>query len=422
MEELVGHRLEADGSPGVGVGPDGAAARLQRLPPAVADRAVELLTAAAGEHVESLLDIGSAVNGDAVLVLPHLPVGLADLLQRGLTPGEAVTILVPLAGTIERLHATGIAHGVIRVAAVRFDERGAPVLTGFAHAVRRGAGADPGFEVAVAADRAAFRALADTVLRAAGPAAAALAGELASGALDFAALPHALFALADPAPVRLEARAPTSLVPEPPGRLFPAAPPAPEPGREAPRPLQTALQQRLGSAAAAIGLLRGVRLRVWVAAAASLALLAAAVVLLPGRGAAEERAARPSAATRAAAPSPTVPPPVRAVVPREPLAASRMLLAERNRCLAAGSSVCLARVESGGSPVSAEDAAAIAGAVEPVSVSTSALHLRSASGGTAVLTAGDRTVLLIREAGDWRLRDVIGPPIARSTARSAGGG
>jgi hypothetical protein len=108
-------------------------------------------------------------------------------------------------------------------------------------------------------------------------------------------------------------------------------------------------------------------------------------------------------------------------VPGEPLAAGRILLAERSRCLAAGSRACLARIESAGSPVAVEDAAAVAGAVEPVRVPAAGLRLRSVAGGTAVLSAGDRTVLLLREPSGWRLRDVIGPPTARSTARSGPG-
>jgi hypothetical protein len=109
-------------------------------------------------------------------------------------------------------------------------------------------------------------------------------------------------------------------------------------------------------------------------------------------------------------------------VPDEPLAAARVLLAERRRCLDAGSLRCLAALESAGSPVAIQDEAAVAGAVEAVAVPESGLRLRSRSGGAAVLTAADRTVLLLEEPAGWRLRDVLGPPTPRSTARAGDAG
>jgi eukaryotic-like serine/threonine-protein kinase len=432
MEDLVGHRLERHGDVLVGRPPGGSAARLLRLPPQQADAVVQALTAAAGEHVEALLDIGTAVNGDAVLVLPELPASLAELLVSGVTPGEAVTILVPLAATVARLHEVGVAHGALDVPVVRFDRRGAPVLTGFERSVRREVAGEPAFAAAEAADDAALRRLAATVLRVAGARADGLAAELATGALTTTALPDALFALAEPAPVRLSRPPAAELepAPGPPGRLVP---PAAEVPRSAAAHRPALLPVLSGAAfpsgalrrvlAGALRMLRTVRPRVWATAAASLALLAAALVLLPGHGAAG--AAGPSTAatpSRAAGRAPVQHvAPSAAAIPAEPLAAARALLAERRRCLALGSRACLARIESAGSPVAIEDAAATAGAVEAVTVPEARLRLRSSSGGTAVLTAGDRTVLLLREPGGWRLRDAIGPPTTRSTARSEGG-
>jgi hypothetical protein len=427
VEDLVGYRVERNDGAVVGVPPSGDAVRLHRLPPARADALVALLSAATGEHVEALLDVGTAVNGDTVLVLPELPTALADLLARGIAPGEAVTVLAPLAATVARLHEQGIAHGALGVHAVRFDARGAPVLTGFGAGLRRepGGTAEPAFLAAAAGDDAGLRGLAGAVLRAAGPAAAPLAAEFASGQLSTEALPAALFALADPAPVRLDAQLREKPDDEPPGRLVaPAAPALLQPSvrRLSRLPGAGAARSALTSS---VGALRAVRLRIWVVAAASLALLAGALVLLPGRGAAGAPEPRPVASATSRAPaSARAAPPTEAAppIPTEPLAAARALLAARRSCLLHGSTACLARVESAGSPILIEDAAVTAGAVEPVLVPESRLRLRSTSGGTAVLAAGDRTVLLVREPDGWRLRDAIGPPTRGSTARSTSGG
>jgi hypothetical protein len=300
---------------------------------------------------------------------------------------------------------------------VRFDERGAPVLVGFDRGVRREDAGDAGFAAAESADDAALRALAVAVLQAAGPTAAALAAELASGALALAALPDALFALADPAPVRLASRAAPSAGAGPAGRLVAPQEPVHRPAPRLRIPAVAARWRARAVLGACRRFVRGVRLRVWLAAGSSLALLAGALVVLPGRGVASAPEAAGPAHPARPRPSATVP--AAPVVPRQPVAAARVLLAERERCLDARSVACLARLESPASPVAIEDAAAVAGAGEPVAVPASGMRLRSRSGGAAVLTAGDRTVLLIDEPDGWRLRDVIGPPTRRSTARSS---
>ncbi len=59
--------------------------------------------------------------------------GLAALLRQRseLSPGEAVTALVPLLGAVGSLHSLGYTHGAISALNVLFDDRGAPVLIGF---------------------------------------------------------------------------------------------------------------------------------------------------------------------------------------------------------------------------------------------------------------------------------------------------
>src|SRR5690606_5208695 len=63
------------------------------------------LDRARGEHVVAVLDVAADEHG-TVLVLERLTGGsLDELLERrpGLAAGEAVTILAPLAATVERL-------------------------------------------------------------------------------------------------------------------------------------------------------------------------------------------------------------------------------------------------------------------------------------------------------------------------------
>ncbi|MFW8745518.1 protein kinase domain-containing protein, partial [Mesorhizobium japonicum] len=123
----------------------------------------------AGAHVVALLDV-AADDDRLTLVLPRLPGGdLARLLAQRTTleGGEAVTILAPIAATVVRLHDAGVAHGALRAGSVLFDDDGAPVLTGFGSAAMFAPGA-PEVErervPEVAADRAALRAIASTVL------------------------------------------------------------------------------------------------------------------------------------------------------------------------------------------------------------------------------------------------------------------
>ncbi|WP_299035091.1 serine/threonine-protein kinase [uncultured Pseudokineococcus sp.] len=66
-----------------------------------------------------------------VLVLDHAPgASLAALVaERGaLDPGEVVTVLVPLAGVLAGLHATGVVHGDVSPGNVLFAEDGRPLL------------------------------------------------------------------------------------------------------------------------------------------------------------------------------------------------------------------------------------------------------------------------------------------------------
>lgn len=216
-------------------GPTGERVTLRRFDArAAAAPPVQALLRAAGSHVEALLDIGTAPNGDPVLVLTHLPHRLSDLLAaRRLSPGEVVTVLVPLVQTLDRLHAAGVAHAALGPAAVRFDPMGAPVLTGFDDAVLALGPRDGRFASAVSADDQALTTLASALVSRARPGArpvrfgreaAAGLGVPAGGTADpthgTAASVQALFDWADPEPVLLADGSPSLRSTAAPGRII----------------------------------------------------------------------------------------------------------------------------------------------------------------------------------------------------------
>ncbi|HWR84384.1 MAG TPA: protein kinase, partial [Rhodoglobus sp.] len=128
------------------------------------------LERAGGPHSVRLLDVAVEADGTPVAVLERLGGGsLGRLLldRSALSPGEAVTLLAPIALAVARLHDAGVLHGGIRPEAVLFDEAGTPTLAAFGRARLVDAAlppaareAEPGF----AADRAALLGVAGAVL------------------------------------------------------------------------------------------------------------------------------------------------------------------------------------------------------------------------------------------------------------------
>ncbi|HWL02347.1 MAG TPA: hypothetical protein VNQ52_08255 [Microbacteriaceae bacterium] len=331
------------------------------LPRPEALRVAAALWRARGAHVARLVDV-RGLGGRVQLVLEDGAVPLEDVLARDLLLGEAVTLLVPLAECVDGLAVAGVAHGAISPGTVRLDVRGSPVLGGFESAQ---VADDLDEHAGGSADRAAFCALARTVLAAVTGAEApcgALVADLDSidpttrGSLS--AFAERLLAAAPPLPVRLG---------------LPARPPEPVPpvvrgsdgvlGRL--RRLRGALRSRLGR----------VRSRFWVPAIAAGLGLAAAVVLLPGADSAEE--GMPASGLKT--PSPATPRPTDTVPPPRPT----------------------------GAPT----------ARDPVSA---ALALRPDARGAAIVDdygdvvlleletpAGVETVLIERTEYGWRLRDTM---------------
>ncbi|GAA2754301.1 hypothetical protein [Amnibacterium kyonggiense] len=358
---------------------------------------LEALLLGAGPHLEPVLDVGGAANGDLVVVLPVPAARLTTLLEApgGLTPGESVTVLVPLAQALHRLHAAGVAHGGIRAGAVVLDADGSPAWTApLAPSLLRAVG-PAAFAVRVGEDEVGFRALCGALL---GPASV-------PDAPDLEQLAVRLFAVAPPEPVRLVRSAATPPA-GPPSRLLPASAPT--------APQRVAAD---GRAAAVLASLRVVRPRTWGALGAAAVLLATAVVLLPSGDAAPAAtaASTPVAPTRTASTASSGSSASSAGVPAStgPADALRRLLADRDRCLERGSEPCLRGVDAAGSPVLDADLAAVRAGVDAARLDPARLTV-TASGATALGTVGRGTALAIRDRNGWRLRDVVAePPVGR---------
>jgi len=228
-EVLLGHPAGEAG--------DAVPAAIKRYRTDVTDESVigeiEALDRAAGTHVVEIIDVTTGGDGARLLILKRLSgASLARLLaDRGsLSPGEAVTVLAPVAATLARAHRAGVSHGTIGPESILFDGAGAPVLARFG----RSGLMSPGLPAAaldldggVAADRRAFSALVTRVLDR-----ASLAG-LTGEPVDLDELSARLFDVAEPLPVDFSHRSgePTPAVAS---RLY-RADPVGEPGRRAGR-------------------------------------------------------------------------------------------------------------------------------------------------------------------------------------------
>ena len=248
-------------------------------------RQAAVLWRARGPHVARLVDASSREDGSTRLVVEHGDVPLAEVLARAPTIGEAATILVPLAESMELLAVAGVAHGGIAVDAVRLDARGAPVLGGFESASLLDAGRDVGRETSNA-DRASFIALAREVLGAVrdedAAATAAVRAALdevevmAPGAL--AVFVERVLGTAQPEPVRLGG-APKAATSDRPASRPPTLSRASI--RQERRPSLGARTQAMVAAVLRGRKLPKVRPKFWVPAVAAVVAVVAALVLVP---------------------------------------------------------------------------------------------------------------------------------------------
>jgi hypothetical protein len=382
---------------------------------------IEALHRAAGEHVVALQDV-SVDEQESVLVFERLPNGtLAELLERrgGLDPGEAVTILAPLATTIDRLHAAGVAHGRLSLGAVGFRDDGAPTLTGFGGARLFPAGSPEVVLESVPAvldDRAAIREIATLVLArvVGGRASAAKAVSTAIADAAPGTVATLLFDFAPATPVRFDEDGDVVSA-----RLGEPREPGPvaDPQRSVLPPwLATLLPEwvsdRLAESLAPMSAvwaawdLRRRRLALGALAGGVTVLVAVAAVPAPNEAPAVVE-------VTPVASSPTID---ERELPDDPVAAANLLLAARERCLRDLSLLCLDEVVQPGSAAYADDAALIravqSGAEYPDGVIAEGDPVLVEQLGDAVLLdlppgSEPASVLLLRTTNGWRIRQYL---------------
>jgi hypothetical protein len=369
------------------------------------------------------LDVSGDSDDHPVLVLERVQQGsiAALLAQRAaLECGEAVTILAPIAALVGELHGAGVAHGRLGVSSIHLGSQGEPVLLGLGHCELFPAGGSMAAidtDPAAASDRDALAALALGVLssvRAAAPRVLELTRwiEGAPRAYEFPSeLAERLFACAEPLPVVVaETRPGASAVP---ARL---APPAREPVL-APVTLPELLENPLQVVKnRAMGFVRGVRPRFWIAAAGVAIGLILAIALIPSAGAPK---ANPVSRSRALAgsPAPSTPAPSATPLPDDPLLASKILLGTRSTCIRDLSILCLDNVDEASSAAFASDAALIqqvqsGGEVPSDAISHDGqLTLTERLGDTALIGLGQdgstASILAIKTRTGWRIRDYL---------------
>lgn len=386
---------------------------------------IEALARAAGPHVVAVRDICTTVDGRTALVLDRLSThSLGGLLAaRGsVTPGEAVTILAPLAQALSRVHRAGVAHRGLRASAVAFSQHGAPTLTSFDDALVLPAGltrAQREENPAILEDARAFRLLCEETvngLATADPIRAWL-DENGSGASWVDDLPARLFSWSASVPVDLDAPVAAGSRAELPGEL---------------RRSRSARTQPLGMLARVAELgerdwskllqqhLRAVRPRFWAMGSGVLGTLVLTAVLLPGVGSgATARGGAPSGTTGTSATITEAPTnaDAAAVASDDPVAALAVLLDTRSQCIRDLSILCLDAVAQHGSAALAEDQQLIralqeGGSTRP-ELFDGELVVSERLGGAALVTvtpenAEPASILLVRSEAGWRIRDYVG--------------
>ncbi|MEO8528435.1 MAG: hypothetical protein ABI435_05100 [Pseudolysinimonas sp.] len=387
---------------------------------------LEALTRAAGDHVVTLEDVGLDED-EAVLVLERLrPGSLADLLERraGLDAGEAVTILAPIAATLDRIHSVGVAHAALSLGSVCFRDDGAPTLVGFGRAALFAAGLPEVVLETVAgvlSDRSALRDLVALVLtRVTGPRADA-ARRLAAGLGDASptSIAAALFDLAAASEIRFDADEESAVVPRLIGMIEPVEPEVARPAA-LPTWLVNLIPDSLRGNVEAVWARMHViwagwdqrRRRIVLGVAVGAVVLMIALTVVPGGSAAPVQAN--PAATPSASPPVSMP-----ELPDDPLDAAPLLLDLRQRCIRDLSLLCLDDVDQQGSSGLGADRDLIqtieAGGEYPGDgILAGNLTLIEELGDSVLIDLPDgsdpASILMMRTADGWRIRDYITKP------------
>lgn len=403
-------------------------------------REIEALSRAPGRHVLELLDLSSDREGRPLLVLQRLrSQNLADLLRRRRpTPGEAVTILAPLAASLIELHRAGVIHNRIEPASICFDDSGAPVLSAFGSATvleplpeatsGKFSVARLSSEAGVTGDLVSLLKLSRLVL---GEWADCLDGLSEPGDTDdpsewLKLLGSRLFSLTEPEPVNFNFEEQLAGQLELPNRIGtePAPPSAAGEGGGvsdyvAPRLVESGMIARAIAAGGSVLSRLKIRPRIWVIAGGGLVIVLLTLVI-------------PSRAVDAPAGTSVTSAPIEkevkidqlarlAIRGDDPLDAARALLEVRSSCLDSFSEACLIEVDQAGSVLLDSDQFLIQSARETgVEISEPGfepedLNVLQQLGDTVLLGIGDpvqATLLLVREEAGWRLRDLLEPAVS----------
>ncbi|TFD33271.1 protein kinase [Cryobacterium cryoconiti] len=97
------------------------------------EREILALTRLSTGRLPALHDLGTLPDGRTALVLEHVTGGTLSRHLRDhpwIQPGEAVTILAPIAAALSELHANGLVHSGPNPSTILFDASGRPVLIG----------------------------------------------------------------------------------------------------------------------------------------------------------------------------------------------------------------------------------------------------------------------------------------------------
>ncbi|WP_353828048.1 hypothetical protein [Agromyces sp. SYSU T0242] len=391
-----------------------------------------------------LVDLTALPDGRTCVVVEHLRGhSLAEVLARGaLSPGEAVTVLAPVVVAVGRLAARGFAHTRLTASDVLIDLTGRPRLIGLGalERVDREVPVDRRIE----RSRRAHTALTDLFVQVVGPARTsrfaeveALLREMSERrpfAPDHVAIERALFAAADPTPIRVTRSGRPGAVPS---RIDPSG------NRTAGRrvaelaQMPATLADELGEAAdgEAVARVRR-RLTEWAAGRRPVLLVgglagAAALVLLltmlppaaapatpvptPSTGEAPSDDEAGGVGADATAPGESASggaDAVPAVVAEEPEPAARTLLALRVACLATADAVCIERYAQPGSPIERRDrVVASEGPSDAGPYDPDGIRLVADLGDAVVLEVPISTgrepasLLMMRSEAGWRLRE-----------------
>jgi hypothetical protein len=423
--------------------------------PADFGRELDALGRAPRQHCVRLLDIASGPDGLPVPILERVHRGtLAFLLREreNIPPGEAVTLLAPLARTVAALHRSGVAHSRIGAGSVHLGSAGEPVLLGFGHCELFESGSSiAALEAneAVHRDLGDLAALARLVLGATQHTAAAtrvgamlewVAAPATSLLPGFAAeLEERLFDLAEPLPISFE----RPVVAGVPSRLLPVrASEATDAGSFASdhdrAPSSPVPETRLGFFhgmvsnailtspveavhARVLSLIRGVRKPVWAVAGAIAVALTLAIAFVPQGGSSQATVVRAPAAGKSIAAAPI---PTQSALPDDPVSALKLLLIARDACIRDRSVLCLDGVDEKSSGAFSSDAAIVesiqAGGEVPVDAVPAAARLKLIErlGDSALIRLGLKSnpasALIFKGEAGWRIRSFLsGKPVTK---------